>query len=310
MEVVRTCNFCEHWRTGIPCGICMHPKGHMMGTNDEMVFHNAGKYCPLNNQEYRDAKLQDIKGLISDMRRSCEKNGVRGAVIGISGGKDSTIVAKLMVECLGKENVMGVLMPNGEQNDIEDSYKVVELLDIPYMVVNIKDAMKGLVERVDYGFKSIHNYPNNTGKDIELTMPSYINIAPRIRMTVLYSIAQSMGNGWRVVGTTNKSEEYIGWLTKWGDGAADFEPIIDFTVTELHKLGEYLGLPKELVCKTPVDGLAEGSDEERIGFTYAMLDKYIVEGSSGDDCIDSKIEHMNEYSEHKRRLVPRFRLKI
>jgi NAD+ synthase len=235
-----------------------------------------------------------------------ELYGIKGAVIGISGGKDSTIVAKLMVECLGKENVMGVLMPNGDQSDINDSYDVVNILDIPYMVVNIKEAMHGIVDRIDYGMRSIHN----TDKRIEITEPAYINIAPRIRMTTLYAIAQSMGNGWRVIGTTNKSEEYIGWLTKWGDGAADFEPIIDFTVTELHQLGKNLGLPENLVCKTPIDGLAKGSDEDRFGFTYAELDMYIENGTTGNKETDSKIERMHGYSEHKRVSVPKYKLKI
>ena len=302
----RTCNRCHYWEMAIPCGHCKHPKGYFMGTNDEMVFRDAGKYCPLNNPEYRKERLNDIESLIADLRYSCEKNGIKGAVIGISGGKDSTIVAKLMVECLGKENVMGVLMPNGDQSDINDSYDVVNILDIPYMVVNIKEAMHGIVDRIDYGMRSIHN----TNKRIEITEPAYINIAPRIRMTTLYAIAQSMGNGWRVIGTTNKSEEYIGWLTKWGDGAADFEPIIDFTVTELHQLGKNLGLPENLVCKTPIDGLAKGSDEDRFGFTYAELDMYIENGTTGNKETDNKIERMHGYSEHKRVSVPKYKLKI
>lgn len=301
MGNVRTCDACEHWHMGIPCGICHHPKGHMMGTNDDMVFRDAGKYCPLNNQKYRDEKLKDINSIIYEMRRSCEKNGIRGAVVGISGGKDSTIVAKLMVECLGKENVLGVLMPNGVQSDIEDSVKVVELLDIDAITINIGNPYNELKDVID---RELHYL----GK--KLTEPSRINIAPRIRMTTLYAVAQSLGNGWRVIGTTNKSEDYIGWLTKWGDGGVDFEPIIDFTVTELRKLGQYLGLPKELVCKVPVDGLADGSDEDRIGFSYDMLDTFITEGTTGDVEIDNKISRMYDYSEHKRNPIPRFKLKI
>ena len=206
-----------------------------------------------------------------------------------------------MVECLGKENVFGVLMPNGLQKDIDDSKRVVELLGIRYTTVNICRAYNVLYEDLNI---ALINHSKGVSE------PSRINIAPRIRMTVLYAVAQSMGNGWRVVGTTNKSEEYIGWLTKWGDGGVDFEPIIDFTVTEILQLGLNLGLPKDLVCKTPIDGLAEGSDEDRIGFTYAMLDKYIVNGTSGDSEVDKKIERMYEYSEHKRNLIPRYKMKI
>ena len=134
-----------------------------------------------------------------------------------------------------------------------------------------------------------------------------INIAPRIRMSVLYAVAQSMGNGWRVAGTTNKSEEYIGWLTKWGDGAADFEPVIDYTVRELLQLGVNLGLPKDKVYKVPIDGLADGSDEDRFGFTYNQLDDFIEKGTSGDEFVDEKICKMHQYSEHKRVSIPYFR---
>lgn len=304
MENVRKCSGCRYWEMGIPCGSCRHPKVSYLPTNDDMVFFDAGKKCPLNQENFRREYIENPEKIIFRMREYMKSIGIKGAVIGISGGKDSTIVAKLMVECLGKENVMGVLMPNGEQSDIEDSYKVVELLDIPYMVVNIKEAMHGIVDRIDYGMRSIHN----TDKKIEISEPAYINIAPRIRMTTLYAIAQSMGNGWRVIGTTNKSEEYIGWLTKWGDGAADFEPIIDFTVTELHQLGKNLGLPENLVCKTPIDGLAKGSDEDRFGFTYAELDMYIENGTTKNKQIDEKIFNMHEYSKHKRYSVPCFEL--
>lgn len=236
------------------------------------------------------------KEIVAKLSKRCNEEGIKGAVIGISGGKDSTIVAKLMVDCLGKENVLGVLMPNGEQKDINDSIRVVELLDIDAITVNIGNSFNELVN-------SVSRELNYLGKF--LSEPSRINIAPRIRMTTLYAVAQSMGNGWRVIGTTNKSEEYIGWLTKWGDGGVDFEPIIDFTVTELHKIGQELGLPKDLVCKTPIDGLAEGSDEDRIGFSYNALDKYIITGTSGDKETDIKIEKMHKYSEHKRKPIPK-----
>ena len=301
MKDIRTCSACEHWITGIPCGICHHPKGHMMATNDDMVFRDAGKFCPLNSQKYRDEKIKNVDSIILELRRACERNGIKGAVIGISGGKDSTIVAKLMVECLGRENVFGVLMPNGLQKDIDDSKRVVELLGIRHTTVNIGRAFNALYEDLNI---ALINHSKGVSE------PSRINIAPRIRMTVLYAVAQSMGNGWRVIGTTNKSEDYIGWLTKWGDGGVDFEPIIDFTVSEFRQLGLNLGLPKDLVCKVPVDGLVDGSDEDRIGFSYDILDKYIVEGTTGNADLDMKIDRMHEYSEHKRILIPRYKMKI
>ena len=299
MSEKRTCTQCGYWTPGIPCGTCYHPKAGFLPTNDDMVFFDSGKMCPLNQEQIRTEYIKNPKKIIFRMREYMNVLGIKGAVIGISGGKDSTIVAKLMVECLGKENVLGVLMPNGIQSDIEDSVRIVELLDIEAITVNIGDSFNGLVDSVTRKLEYLGE---------NLTESSLINIAPRIRMTTLYAVAQSMGNGWRVIGTTNKSEEYIGWLTKWGDGGADFEPIIDFTVTELHQIGLNLGLPKELVCKIPIDGLAEGSDEERIGFSYADLDKYIETGTSGNEETDNKIYKMHKYSEHKRYPIPKFKL--
>lgn len=233
--------------------------------------------------------------VINKMKTFLKEKGIEKAVIGISGGKDSTIVAKLLVECLGKENVFGVLMPNGIQKDIQDAKDVVKYLDIPNVTINIGRCFNSLCEDTNIGL-IIENH--------KISEEARINIAPRLRMTVLYTIAQSLGNGWRVSGTTNKSEEYIGWLTKWGDGAADFEPILDYTVRELLQLGVNLGLPKEKVYKIPIDGLATGSDEERFGFTYNQLDDYIENGTSGNNEIDKKIEKMHLYSQHKREPIP------
>lgn len=245
-----------------------------------------------------DKKLNP-KYVIPKMKDFLKEKGIERVVIGISGGKDSTIVAKLMADCLGKENVLGVLMPNGIQKDINDSKEVVKFLDIPNITVNIGRSFNALYEDMSIG---LINESKRISEDAR------INIAPRIRMSVLYAVAQSMGNGWRVAGTTNKSEEYIGWLTKWGDGAADFEPVIDYTVRELLQLGVNLGLPKDKVYKVPIDGLAVGSDEERFGFTYNQLDDYIEKGTSCDREVDTKITRMHKYSEHKRVEIPKFRI--
>lgn len=288
MKNCRVCGRCENYHSGVPYSHCVHPKGNMKIISDYMCFINAGEDCPLN---IANMNKTNPKYLIHILKDKFAENGIQGAVVGISGGKDSTIVAKLMVEVLGKENVFGVLMPNGEQSDISDSYRVVEFLNIPFVEVNIRAAYNGLLDSI------LLKYYN------EITTQAAMNIPPRLRMTTLYAIAQSKGNGWRVMGTTNKSEEYIGWLTKWGDGAADFEPIIDYTVTELRELGMNLGLPDDLVKKIPVDGLAPGSDEERLGFTYEMLDNYILYGSSGDAEVDAKIKRLHEYSAHKRNPV-------
>lgn len=210
-----------------------------------------------------------------------------GAAIGISGGKDSTIVAKLLVEALGKERVFGVLMPNGEQKDIGDSLRVVEILGINYKVVNIEKAYKGLVE----------------GIQEDLSQDAKINIPPRLRMTTVYAIAANLH--YRVCGTGNKSEAFVGYTTKWGDSAYDFNPIGDLTTEEIVAVGDYLGLPYDLVHKTPSDGLSGKSDEEKLGFTYKQINEYIENGTIGDEEIDEKIRLKNEYNKHKRALPPK-----
>lgn len=290
---MRTCTGCEHWIMGIPCGHCGHPQGYYHPTFDIMVFEDAGEDCPLNR--LRCDMIKNPTLFEEKLKKRVQDLGIKGAVIGISGGKDSTIVAKLMSDILGKENVIGVLMPNGKQSDIDVSNEVVKMLGINSVVVNIGNSMNGLDMQIFNALRSISK---------DLTEDAFINMPPRIRMTTLYAIAQSMGHGWRVIGTTNKSEEYIGWLTKWGDGAADFEPILDFTVTELRELGVNLGIPKHLVYKVPIDGLADGTDEDRFGFTYDMLDKYIETGTCGDKKVDEKIDKMHRGSEHKRNPVP------
>lgn len=186
------------------------------------------------------------------------------AVVGISGGKDSSIVAALCVRALGKERVFGVLMPRGVQADIDCSHKLVRHLDIPHVTVNIKEAADAMDAAVGASL----------GK--ELSAQSLQNIPPRIRMTTLYAVSQSV-NG-RVANTCNLSEDWVGYSTRYGDSAGDFSPISCFTVTELKQIGRYLGLPLELVDKTPIDGLCGRTDEDNLGFTYAELDRYIREG--------------------------------
>lgn len=215
--------------------------------------------------------------IIQFLRTYFEKTNGKGAVIGISGGKDSTIVAKLLVDAVGKENVLGVLMPNGEQKDIEDSKRVCELLDIDYTIVNISDAYESMIDGIQSVYDS--NLPNvyggytKNGRSLSISDKALTNIPPRIRMTILYAIAQSLG--YRVAGTGNKSEAFIGWFTKWGDGGCDIDPIAHLTCTEVIELGDYLGLPYDLVHKTPADGLTSKSDEENLGFTYAEIDRLI-----------------------------------
>lgn len=239
-----------------------------------------------------EKKVEEVTAWI---RKWFDETGPKAnAVIGISGGKDSTIVAHLLVRALGKDRVVGVLMPDGEQKDIEDSKKVVELLGIRHFIVNIHPAMEG--------FRQM-----SAEAGIELGKDAIINTPPRIRMSTLYAVAQSIENGGRVVNTCNKSEDFVGYSTKYGDAAGDFSPCADFTVTEMRMLGDALGVPTELVHKTPSDGLSGMSDEDKLGFTYDELDRYIFTGECDDPEKKARIERLHVMNLHKLRLMPTFR---
>lgn len=220
-----------------------------------------------------------------------DQPSAKGAIIGISGGKDSTITAKLLVEALGADRVFGVLMPNGEQKDISDSLRIVDILGINHKIVNIEGAYKGLIEGI---------------QEDTLSVEAKINIPPRLRMTTVYAIGASMN--YRVCGTGNKSEAFVGYTTKWGDSAYDFNPIGNLTTEEVIAVGDFLGLPYDLVHKTPSDGLSGKSDEEKLGVSYRQINEYIENGSCGDKDIDDKIRLKYEYSEHKRNLPPKYEL--
>lgn len=264
--------------------------------------------------------------LIKGIRDYCNNTQCRGFVIGISGGKDSTVVAKLLVDAIGADKVLGVLMPNGEQADIKDSIKVCELLGINYHTVNINNVYNSLLSAIHEpetsDTKMIPDidgsfYPEtepfnriattNNGFQFQISPKARTNIPPRLRMCVTYAIAQSIG--YRVCGTGNKSEHYIGWFTKWGDGACDFNPIADLTCTEVIELGHYMGLPDDLVDKTPADGLTGKSDEENFGFTYKELDEYISDPSSVTvHNMDNypKFDEMHKKSQHKTKVYELF----
>jgi NAD+ synthase len=211
------------------------------------------------------------------------------AVIGISGGKDSTITAALCAEAIGRERVIGVLMPQGEQSDISVSYAVCRHLGIEHIKVNIGETAETLYNAV------------NT----ELNDVARLNTPARIRMTVLYAIAGSVGG--RVVNNCNASEIFVGWGTKFGDMAGDFSPLSDLTVKEVKAIGYELGLPTEFIEKTPIDGLCGKSDEESLGFSYDVLDKYIRSGVCDDKQAQDRITKLHALSEHKRNPIPRYR---
>ena len=228
---------------------------------------------------------------IAWIRKFFEENGQGcNAVIGISGGKDSSVTAALCVKALGKDRVIGVLMPNGSQADISASYLLCKHLDIKYFEINIHDMYEAAIKEIS--------------SKMEVTNQTLINLAPRLRMSTLYAVSQS--NNGRVANTCNLSEDYVGYSTRYGDSVGDFSPISHFTVTEVLQIGEYLGLPSELVHKAPSDGLCGKTDEDNLGFTYKMLDQYIREGINPPEDIKTRIDHLHKINQFKLELMPSF----
>lgn len=214
------------------------------------------------------------------------------AVVGISGGKDSSVVAALCVEALGKDRVFGVMMPQGRQRDIEYSRKLCIFLDIPCTIIPVGT----IVDVAEYEIK--------TSLDEELSTQTKTNLPARIRMATLYAVSQTV-NG-RVANTCNLSEDFVGYATKFGDAAGDFSPLSQLTVTEVKAIGHELGLPSDLVDKTPTDGLCGKTDEDNLGFTYDVLDKYIRTGEIEDEDIKAKIDSMHEKNLFKLQPMPSF----
>ena len=224
-----------------------------------------------------------------------EKNGKGcNAVLGISGGKDSSVAAALCVKALGKDRVIGVLMPNGVQSDIADAQKLVAHLGIKSYTVNIKEGFDGIVGAIT--------------KDLELTEQARVNLAPRLRMSTVYAVSQCC-NG-RVVNTCNVSEDWVGYSTRYGDSVGDFSPLSHLTVTEVKQIGKELGLPIDLVEKVPSDGLSGKTDEDNLGFTYAVLDKYIRTGICEDEKTKALIDRKHEMNLFKLQLMPSFEPKM
>ena len=214
------------------------------------------------------------------------------AVVGISGGKDSSVVAGLCCEALGKDRVFGVMMPQGRQRDIEYSRKLCIFLDIPCTIIPVGT----IVDVAEYEIK--------TSLDEELSTQTKTNLPARIRMATLYAVSQTV-NG-RVANTCNLSEDFVGYATKFGDAAGDFSPLSQLTVTEVKAIGRELGLPSDLVNKTPSDGLCGKTDEDNLGFTYDVLDKYIRTGEIEDEDIKAKIDSMHEKNLFKLQPMPSF----
>ena len=236
--------------------------------------------------------------LVEWIRDWFDKNGKDcKAVIGISGGKDSSVVAALCVEALGKDRVVGVLMPNGEQSDFGDAISICQFLDISFTVQNICNIFDEFIRNLEYPIDgNIYR--------IKQSEQTKINLPPRIRMTTLYAISQSI-NG-RVACTDNLSESYIGYSTRWGDNVGDFCPLANLTSEEVVAIGDALGLPYELTHKVPSDGLCGKTDEDRFGFTYEVLNKYIRTGICEDEETKKKIDEIHQRNLFKLQPIPRF----
>ena len=239
--------------------------------------------------------------LVQWIRDWFEENGPGcNAVIGISGGKDSSVVAALCVEALGKDRVIGVMMPNGIQNDIDKSYEVVKHLGIRSIEVNIKGAYNQLTSAIVNGAHSVQDMFHR----FNISNQTRVNLPPRIRMATLYAISQSV-NG-RVSNNCNLSEDWVGYSTRWGDSVGDFAPLANLTVTEVKAIGYELGLPAALIEKVPSDGLCGKTDEDNLGFSYDTLDRYIREGVCEDKDAKDKIDRLHEKNLFKMRPIPSF----
>ena len=214
------------------------------------------------------------------------------AVIGISGGKDSTVAAALLTKALGTDRVFGVLLPNGIQSDINVSEEVCDYLGIKNITINMEDAFDALQTQIT----------NSLGT---FSTQSEVNLAPRLRMTTLYAVSQSI-NG-RVCNTCNYSEDYVGYSTRYGDSVGDFSPLSNFTVEEVKAIGKHLGIPSKFIDKTPSDGLCGKTDEDNLGFTYQMLDDYLRKGILPPADIKEHINYLHKKNIFKLRPMPAFR---
>ena len=250
--------------------------------SEAIKFHNRN----LSIKKYHKYVIEWLRDWFETNGKGCN------AVIGISGGKDSTVVAALCTEALGADRVVGVLMPNGVQKDISDSHEVCDFLGIKKVIINIEDAYNCISKQVGEGLGT------------EVSSNTTINLPPRLRMSTLYAVAQSC-NG-RVIGTSNRSEWLAGYFTRWGDGVSDCEPIIKLTVGEVIDLGLDLGLPEHLVKKTPSDGLCGQTDEDKLGFTYAEFEDWLYNGETDKKLNDKyeKMKSMVKNSAFKRNAIP------
>lgn len=239
----------------------------------------------------KEILIKEAENAIKWIYNYVEKVGAKGVVVGNSGGKDSATVIAMATKALGKERVFTVAMPcNSITADLEDAKLVAKTFDVPFLEVNLSNV-----------YNEFENTINLSLTNMELNKDSQINIKPRLRMTTLYAIAQTLG--YLVIGTGNLCEAMVGYTTKWGDSASDFNPIANFTVDEVLAIGEYLGVPDKIIHKAPNDGLGGQTDEEKMGVTYKQIAEYIETGKTDENAMKN-IERRNKVSKHKREPVP------
>lgn len=250
-----------------------------------------------NAIEVKNKCVEWIRDFFEENGKGCN------AIVGISGGKDSSIVAALCVEALGKDRVMGVLMPNGEQSDIGMARKLINHLGIHSIEINIDETVNSVLNGI---VTAIYDDVRQGFDTLKISEQTKINLPARIRMSTLYAVSQSM-NG-RVANTCNLSEDWIGYSTRYGDAAGDFSPLSNLTVTEIKQIGRVLGLPDDLIDKVPSDGLCGKTDEDNLGFTYDALDRYIRTGEIEDGEVKKRIDTIHEKNLFKLQLMPSFHL--
>lgn len=239
--------------------------------------------------------FEEAENVIKWIYNYVEKIGAKGVVVGNSGGKDSATVIAMATKALGKDRVVTIAMPcNSISGDLEDARLVAEKFEVPFLEVDLTNT-----------YNELENTINNSFKNIELNKDSKINMKPRLRMTTLYAVAQTLG--YLVIGTGNLCERMVGYTTKWGDSASDFNPIANFTVEEVLAIGEYLGVPDKIIHKAPNDGLGGQTDEEKMRVTYKQIAEYIETGKTDSEAMEN-IEKRNKFSKHKREPIPVYKI--
>ena len=254
----------------------------------------------------KEELIKQAEGAIAWIKEYVKQTGAKGVVVGNSGGKDSATVIAMATKALGKENVVAVSMPcHSISNDFDDAKLVADTFGVNFLKVDLTDTYNELEKaiHISIGQESLEE---KAFLIKALSNEATINIKPRLRMTTLYGIAQSLG--YLVIGTGNLCEAMVGYTTKWGDNSSDFNPIGNFTVDEVLAIGKYLGVPEKILKKAPNDGLGGKTDEEKMGIQYSQIAEMIETGNTEEH---AKKEILKRYhaSKHKRQLVPVYTFK-